>query len=80
VETRWLDSLFFEAGAFYLIDRGYMDFIRLALVANAGAFFVTRAKTNLQFTRHYSKLVDRLTGLRSNHVGKPTLEKSRKAL
>jgi IS4 transposase len=37
-------------------------------------FFVTRAKTNLQFTRHHSKIVDRLTGLRSDHVGKPTLE------
>jgi hypothetical protein len=78
-DVGWLDSLFFEAGAFYLMDRGYMDFVRLALIANAGAFFVTRAKTNLQFTRHYSKPVDRLTGLRSDHVGKPTLEKSRKA-
>jgi hypothetical protein len=78
-DVGWLDSLFFEAGAFYLMDRGYMDFVRLALIANAGAFFVTRAKTNLQFTRHYSKTVDRLTGLRSDHVGKPTLEKSRKA-
>jgi len=73
----WLDSLLFEAGAFYLIDRGYMDFARLILIANAGAFFVTRAKCNLQFTRHYSMPVDRFTGLRSDHVGKPTLEKSR---
>jgi Transposase DDE domain/Domain of unknown function (DUF4372) len=78
-DVGWLDSLFFEAGAFYLMDRGYMDFVRLALIAKAGAFFVTRAKTNLQFTRHYSMLVDRLTGLRSDHVGKPTLEKSRNA-
>ncbi len=75
----WLDSLIFEAGAFYLIDRGHMDFARLILIANAGAFFVTRAKSNLQFTRHYSKPVDRFTGLRSDHVGKPTLAKSRKA-
>jgi hypothetical protein len=75
----WLDSLFFEAGAFYLMDRGYMDFTRLALIAQAGAFFVTRAKTNLQFTRHHSKPVDRLTGLRSDHVGKPALQRSRKA-
>jgi hypothetical protein len=78
-DVGWLDSLFFEAGAFYLMDRGYMDFVRLGLIAKAGAFFVTRAKTNLQFTRHYSKIVDRLTGLRSDHVGKPTLEKSRRA-
>ena len=78
-DVGWLDSLFFEAGAFYLMDRGYMDFVRLALIARAGAFFVTRAKTNLQFTRHHSQLVDRFTGLRSDHVGKPKLEKSRKA-
>lgn len=78
-DVGWLDSLFFEAGAFYLMDRGYMDFVRLALIAKAGAFFVTRGKTNLQFTRHYSQPVDRFTGLRSDHVGKPTLEKSREA-
>ena len=78
-DVGWLDSLFFEAGAFYLMDRGYMDFTRLALIAQAGAFFVTRAKTNLQFTRHYSMPVNRLTGLRSDHVGKPSLRRSRKA-
>jgi len=76
-DVGWLDSLLFEAGAFYLMDRGYMDFARLILIANAGAFFVTRGKSNLQFTRHYSMPVDRLTGLRSDHVGKPTLAKSR---
>lgn len=78
-DVEWLDSLFFEAGSFYLMDRGYMDFARLILIANAGAFFVTRAKSSLRFTRHYSMPVDRFTGLRSDHVGKPTLEKSRKS-
>lgn len=78
-DVGWLDNLLFEAGAFYLMDRGYMDFSRLILIANAGAFFVTRAKSNLQFTRHYSMPVDRFTGLRSDHVGKPTLPKSRNA-
>ncbi|MDX1680247.1 MAG: IS4 family transposase [Akkermansiaceae bacterium] len=76
-DVNWLDELFFEAGAFYLMDRGYMDFARLALIAKAGAFFVTRAKSNLRFTRHYSQPVDRFTGLRSDHVGKPTIQKSR---
>jgi hypothetical protein len=76
-DVSWLDELFFDAGAFYLMDRGYMDFARLALIANAGAFFVTRAKANLRFTRHYSNHVNRLTGLRSDHVGKPTIQKSR---
>ena len=78
-DVGWLDSLLFEPGAFYLMDRGYMDFARLFLIANAGAFFVTRAKSKLQFTRHYSIPVDRFTGLRSDHVGKPSLAKSRHA-
>ena len=76
-DVSWLDSLLFENGAFYLIDRGYMDFARLSLIAKSGAFFVTRAKKNLQFTRHYSQAVDRTTGLRSDHVGKPSIKKSR---
>jgi len=59
--------------------RNWLAHALVQLIARAGAFFVTRAKTNLQFTRHYSQLVDRFTGLRSDHVGKPTLEKSRKA-
>ena len=78
-DVGWLDNIIFEAGAFYLMDRGYMDFARLVLIANAGAFFVTRAKSNLKFTRHYSIPVDRFTGLRSDHVGKPALAKSRQA-
>ena len=78
-DVGWLDSLLFEAGAFYLMDRGYMDFSRLVQIANAGAFFVTRAKSNLQFSRHYSNPVDRLKGLRSDHVGKPKQPKSRRA-
>lgn len=76
-DVKWLDQLFFEPGAFYLMDRGYMDFTRLSMIANAGAFFVTRAKNNLQFTRHRSQAVDRFTGLRSDHIGKPTIQKSR---
>jgi len=76
-DVGWLDELFLEAVAFYLMDRGYMDFARLALIANAGAFFVTRAKAILRFTRHYSNQVNRLTGLRSDHIGKPTIQKSR---
>lgn len=76
-DVGWLDHLFFEPGAFYLMDRGYMDFKRLALIAKAGAFFVTRAKANLKFTRHHSLPIDRLAGLRSDHVGKPTNQKSR---
>lgn len=72
----WLASLFFEAGPFYLMDGGYMDVVRLALIANAGAYFAMRAKDNLQITRHYPMPVDRFTGLRGDHVGKPTTEPS----
>jgi len=56
-----------------------MDFERLFRIANAGAFFVTRAKSKLPFTRYYSLPVDPFTGLRSDHVGKPSLAKSRNA-
>jgi hypothetical protein len=58
-----LDQLLPEAGAFYIMDRGYVDFERLARLDDAGAFFVTRAKSNLQARRRYSRPVDRSTGL-----------------
>ena len=53
-----LDTLPIEAGAFYLMDRGYLDFTRLYALHTAGAFFVTRTKSNTQFKRRYSRLVD----------------------
>jgi transposase len=48
-DVNWLDALVFEARAFYLLDRGYVDFARLWRIEGAAAFFVTRAKSNLQF-------------------------------
>ena len=75
-DVRWLDDLAFELGAFYVIDRGYMDFKRLNLIARAGAFFVTRAKDNLRFSRQHSFPVDQSTGLRSDQIGNPTLPKA----
>ena len=78
-DVRWLDDLFFELGAFYVMDRGYMDFKRLNLIARAGAFFVTRAKDNLRFSRQRSLSVDYPSGLRSDQIGKPTLAKAREA-
>jgi IS4 transposase len=56
-------SLPIEAGAFYVMDRGYVDFTRLFALHQAGAFFVTRAKSNLNERRLYSAPVDRSTGL-----------------
>jgi hypothetical protein len=58
-----LDQLLPEAGAFYVMDRGYIDFERLARLDDAGAFFVTRAKSNLKARRRYSRPVDRSIGL-----------------
>ena len=59
------------------MDRGYMDFKRLDLIARSGAFFVTRAKDNLRFSRQRSQPVDMGTGLRSDQIGKPSLPKAR---
>jgi hypothetical protein len=58
-----LDVLLPEPGAFYVMDRGYLDFERLHRLHLAGAFFVTRAKSNLKAKRRYSREVDRSTGL-----------------
>jgi Domain of unknown function (DUF4372)/Transposase DDE domain len=61
-----LDSLPLEPNAFYVMDRGYLDFARLHRFATAGAFFVIRAKRNLDFRRCSRRPVDRTTGLRSD--------------
>ena len=58
-----LDVLIAEPGAFYVMDRGYLDFERLYRLHQAASFFVTRAKSNFKFKRVYSRPVDRSTGL-----------------
>ncbi|MEO8137912.1 MAG: IS4 family transposase, partial [Betaproteobacteria bacterium] len=58
-----LDLLLPEPGAFYVMDRGYIDFERLHRLHETGSFFVTRAKSNLKAQRRYSHPVDRSTGL-----------------
>jgi transposase len=58
-----LDMLVPEAGAIYVMDRGYVDFGRLYRLHQAGAFFVTRAKSNLDAHRVYSTATDRMTGV-----------------
>ena len=62
-EVNVLDQLVPEPGAFYVMDRGYLDFERLGRYAAAGSFFVMRAKSNLKALRRYSQAVDRSTGL-----------------
>ena len=58
-----LDLLIPEPGSFYVMDRGYLDFTRLYALDQAGSFFVTRAKRNMNARRLYSAIVDRSTGL-----------------
>lgn len=58
-----LDLLEFEPGAFYIMDRGYLDWTRLFIIHQANAFFVTRAKKNFAFTRQSSSPTDRSTGI-----------------
>jgi hypothetical protein len=58
-----LDMLLPEPGAIYVMDRGYIDFARLYVLQQAGAFFVTRAKSNLDAHRVYSSATDRTTGV-----------------
>ena len=62
-EVKILDQIVFEPGAFYIMDRGYIDFKRLFRIASALGFFVIRAKSNLDFTRVYSAKVDKQTSL-----------------
>jgi hypothetical protein len=63
-----LDRIAFEAGCFYVMDRGYVDFARLYRLHLALAFFVIRAKSNLQYRRIYSHPVDKATGLRCDQT------------
>jgi hypothetical protein len=62
-EVSVLDQLLPEAGAFYIMDRGFLDFERLYRFHQAGSFFVTRAKSNTRLQRRYSQRIDRSIGL-----------------
>jgi hypothetical protein len=74
-----LDIIQFEPNAFYVMDKGYLDFGRLYLIELAHAYFVTRAKDNLAFERVYSHPVDKQTGLRCDQTIKLSVQKSAKA-
>jgi hypothetical protein len=63
-----LDQLPIEPGAYYVMDRGYVDFGRLHRFATGGSFFVTRSKRNLDATRRACRKVDKTTGLRSDQT------------
>jgi hypothetical protein len=76
-DVAFLDDLLLEAGAIYIMDRGYIDFTRLYRFTTAAAFFITRTKRNLCFTRHLSRPTDASTGVRSDHLVVPTHADSR---
>ena len=63
-----LDQIPFDAGSFYIMDRGYLAFTRLHRIHRQGAFFVTRSKRNTQWDRRYSRPVDKSTGLRFDQI------------
>ena len=63
-----LDEIPPEAGAFYVMDRGYVDFERLYVFTLSAAFFVVRTKSNILLQRRYSHPVDKTTGVRSDHT------------
>ena len=76
-DARWhdswvLDELTPEPGAFYVMDRGYIDFTRLHRLTQAAAFFVVRGRANFQFRRLYSRPIDKTTGLRCDQIVVPT--------
>ena len=71
-----LDEIVLEPGAFYVMDRGYVDFARLYRFVLSGAFFVTRAKAGLKINRLESRPVDKTTGVRSDQIVWLALDKS----
>ena len=78
-DVNMLDALTYEAGSFYIMDKGYIDFTRLYRLNCSKAYFVTRAKENMQFRRIYSNKVDKTTGLIYDQIGKLETYKSLKS-
>lgn len=75
-DVHFLDHVIFEAGAFYIMDKGYIDFRRLYHIHQQQSFFVTRAKNNMAYTRQASCPVDKSRGLRSDQAIRLTGPKS----
>src|SRR5215210_4319744 len=63
-----LDEILPEAGAFYVLDRGYLDFERLYIFTLSAAFFVVRTKSNVVLQRRYARASDKTTGVRADHT------------
>jgi hypothetical protein len=67
-----MDYLVYEQSAYYIFDRGYVDFARLYKITLHSAFFVIRGKSNLKFKRIYSRKIDKTTGVEYDQIGKLT--------
>lgn len=67
-DVKFLDMVAFEAGAYYIMDRGYLDYERLFKINSSGAFFITRAKSNLSFERLYSNEVKKELGIKCDQI------------
>lgn len=67
-EVTILDDLLIEPGAIYIMDRGYLDFVRLHRIHQSSGFFVTRAKKNFNFKRLYSNRADKKTGVQCDQI------------
>ena len=73
-----LDIIPIEAGSFYVVDKGYVDFKRLHRIHRQGSFFVTRAKDNLRFQRMYSQPVENTIGVQYDQIGRLEVYYSKK--
>lgn len=67
-DVKFLDDITYEAGAYYCMDKGYLDYARWYAIEKAGAFFVTRARENMKARRLYSRKIDKTTGLLCDQV------------
>lgn len=67
-----MDYIPYESYAYYIFDRGYVDYERLYKITILAAFFVVRAKSNLKFRRMYSRNVDKTKGVQCDQIGKLT--------
>jgi len=77
-DVNFIDEMIFEAGSIYVFDRGYLDFVRLYRIDQAGAFFVIRSKKNTKISVSESRIVDKSTGLRCDQSIRLSSAKGRK--
>lgn len=77
-DMEYLDALEYETGAYYVMDRGYIDFTRLFRMYEAKAFFVTRSRKNIRWQRLYSHPVDKLTGVRCDQTIRLSTQSSKR--